>query len=412
MEIEKKELKGSRVEFKISIEWGVVKESLKDAYDGMEKYARTSGFRKGKVPRAILEARFLKEAQDRAIEALIEKTAKETLNKEKIKPLTGPWVADVNFKMESPLSFKIMMEVVPVFSLPNYNEIKISPKKIKIDDKEIEKHLDIFRKERAELKEKEGRVKKGNIAVVDLVSYPVSGKPIEHPGLYIEIGESSFPEKLEDELIGLCKGDEKEFEVEMPENTNDETLAGKKVKFKVNVLNVKERILPKRDDDFAKKVGDFKNLKELKIRIKDNLTKIEEEKERESLKTQMIDELLKRTQFDVPESLVIDEHKEMFQTLLYNLERKNVSFERFLSLENKTKEEFHKGLKDEAEKKVKTLLILQKIADTENINVSDDEYEDWVKKNFSPDAIEDALSSKSIREDLRIEKTLNFLIKK
>ncbi|MEW6482590.1 MAG: trigger factor, partial [bacterium] len=312
MEIEKKNLGGSIIEFKITIEWDVVKGSLKDAYDGIQRYAKTSGFRKGKIPRPIFEARFSKEAEDRAINHLITKATKEILDNQKIEPLTGPFLAEVNFKKENPLSFKIRMEVMPSFEIPNYNDIKLSYKKIKIDEREIEKHLEMLRKEKGELREKDGKIKKGDIAVVDLISYPPSGKPIEHSGLYIEVGASVFPKKLENELLNLCKGDEKEFGVEMPEDTNDERLAGKNVKFKVNVLGVKERILPKLDDDFAKKVGDFKNLKELKARIKDNLTKIEEEREKESLKEQMISELLQRIQFDAPESLIIGKYKEMF----------------------------------------------------------------------------------------------------
>ncbi|MEW6007403.1 MAG: trigger factor [bacterium] len=415
MEIEKKNLKGSIIEFKISIEWDVVKGSLKDAYDGIQRYARTFGFRKGKIPRPIFEARFSKEAEDRAIEHLITKATKETLDNEKIEPLTGPFLAEVNFKKENPLSFKIMMEVMPSFEIPNYNDIKLSYKKIKIDEKEIEKHLEMLMKEKGELKEKDGKIKKGDIAVVDLISYPPSGKPTEHSGLYIEIGASVFPEKLENELLNLCKGDEKEFVIEMPEDTNDEKLAGKNVKFEANVLGVKERILPKLDDDFAKKVGDFKNLKELKARIKDNLTKIEEEREKESLKEQMISELLKRIQFDAPESLIIGKYKEMFHTFLYNLERENMQFERFLSLQNKTADAFRSELRNEAEKNVKTFLILEKIAKAKNIVVSDSEYEEWVERNFSNDAIEKALSPEkreAFKKDLIIEKTLEFLIKR
>jgi|GEM_PF-2689250 len=415
MEIKKIEKKGSIIEFSVSIEWEVVKKSLKDVYDGMERYAKTSGFRKGKIPRPIFEARFSKEAEDRAIKMLVRKTADEILNNENIKPLAGPWLSDIKYQRENPFLFKIEVEVMPHFEIPDYKDIKISQKKIKIDDKEIEKHLEILRKERAELKEKEGKIKKGDIAVVDLVSYPPSKKPIENNGLYIEIGNSNFPELLENELIGLCKNDEKTFEIKMPEDTNDKNLAGKIVRFKVNVLGVKERILPKLNDDFARRVGDFKNLKALKERIKANLTNMEEQKERENMKTQMIEELLKRTQFDAPETLVKEEHKRMFLTLLYNLEREDITFERFLSLQNKTENALHKELKESAEKKVKTLLILEKIAEFENISVSDVEYEEWVKRSFTEGAIEEALTPekrKTLEKDLRIEKTLEFLIKR
>lgn len=415
MEIKKIEKGGSRIEFEISIEWKVVKGNLKDVYDGMERYVKTSGFRKGKIPRSILEVKFSKEAEHRAIKGLIEKTADQILNNEKIKPLAGPWVNNVNFKKENPLSFNIEMEVMPNLEILNYKDIKLSPKKIKIDDKEIEKHLEILRKEKGELREKDGKIKKGDTAVVDLISYPPSGKPVEHLGLYIEIGASSFPPALEKELLDLSKNDEKTFEIEMSRDIKDEKLAGKMVKFNVSILGVKERILPKLDDDFAKYVGDFKNIKELKARIKENLTKLEEEKERENMKNEMIEELLKKTPFDAPESLIIEEHKRMFLTFLYNLERENIPFERFLSLQNKKREEFHKELKIEAGKKVRTLLILEKIADCENISVSDIEYEEWVKRSFSKEAIKEALSPekrKTFKKDLRIEKTLDFLVKK
>lgn len=414
MEIEKREIPGSRLEFKITIGWDVVKENLKKAYDGIERIAKTDGFRKGKIPRNLLETKFSKEASERAIRELVEKTADEILQKENIKPLAGPWVADVNFKKENPLSFKIEVEVLPDFEIPNYKDIKFPQKKIKIDDKEIEKHLEILRKEKGDLKEKEGRIKKGDIAVVDLVSYPPSGKPVEHHGLYIEIGSSDFPKELENELIGMAKNDEKTFEITMPVDTKDERLAQATAKFKVDVLGVKERLLPKLDNDFAKKVGDFKDIKALKERIKENLTKIEEEKEKENMKTQMIGELLLKTPFDAPETLVIEEYKRMFYTFLYNLESKNISFERFLSECNKTEDAFCKELKQEAEKKTKAFLILERIAGLENISVSDVEYEEWVERNFENRAIEDALSPekrKTLEKDLRIEKTLEFLVK-
>lgn len=413
MEVEKKVLPGSRIEFRITIGWDVVKEKIKEVYDKMERFAKTDGFRRGKIPRNIFEARFSKEASKRAIEELIKKTAEEVLQKEHIDPLTGPWVADVNFKKESPLSFKIEVEVIPSFEMPDYKNIKLSQKKIKIDDKEINKHLEMLRREKGEIREKEGKITKDCIAVVDLIAFPPSGKPIEHHGIYIEIGSSSFPEALENELIGMSANEEKIFEIKMPADTKDKRLAGAIVKFKVRVLGVKERVLPKLDDDFAKQIGNFKDIKALKERIRENLTKIEEEKEKENRKNQMIDELFKRAQFDVPETLINEEYKRMLLTFLYNLETKNISFESFLKAQDKTEEEFLKGLKKEAEKKTKVFLILEKIGELENISVSDVEYEEWVKMNFKEDAIEEALSEKKreiLKKDLRIEKTLAFLV--
>lgn len=414
MDVEKREKRGGRIEFKIIHEWDVVKKSIKDAYDKMERFAKTDGFRRGKIPRHILEVRFSQEAHKRAIEGLIEKSVEDVLLYENIKPLAGPWVSNVNFKDESPLSFNIEVEVMPSFEIPDYKNIKLSQKKIKIDDKEIDKHLEMLRREKREIKEKVGKIKKDDIAVVDLIAFPPSGKPIEYHGLYIEIGSGTFPEELERELIGMGCNDEKSFEVEMPADTEDKRLAGARVKFRVSVLSVKEGVLPNLDDDFAKRIGNFENIKALKERIKENLTKIEEEKEAEHRKSQIIDELFKRASFDVPESLVEKEYKEMLYTFFYNLKVKNITFERFLEENNKKEEEFLKELKKEAEKRTKVFLILERIAKLENISVSDIEYEEWVKRNFEEKAQGEALSQKKrerLKGELRREKTLDFLIK-
>lgn len=414
MEIKKSNKSGSRIEFKISIEWDVVSKSIKDAYDKIGRFARIDGFRRGKIPRHILEERFQEKAKGDAIEELIRKTTQEILKNEDIKPLTDPLVGEVIFKKEDSLSFNIEFEIMPSFEL-DYKNIKILQKKIKIDDKKIDEHLEILRKEKEQMKEKEGKIEKGDIAVIDLISFPPSGKPVEHHGLYIEIGGSSFPEALENELIGMSRGDEKFFEIMMPADTEDKRLASSIVKFKASILAVKERILPKIDDDFAKEVGNFKNIKELREKIRENLTKIEEEKEREYAKNQMIDELFKRGLFDVPESLVKEEYKRMLLTFLYNLKTKNIPFERFLKEQNKTEEDFYKELKNEAEKKTKVLLILERIAELENISVFDIEYEEWVKRNFKEEARKEALSPekrKILEGDLRIEKTLDFLVNK
>ncbi len=414
MEVKKTNIPGSKIRFDVQIEPSIVQEKLKGAFDQIERRGvSTSGFRKGKIPRSLLEKRFSSEGGREVIKELVFEKIPEILANEKISPITQPVITNLNFSPNSPLVFSFDVEVIPDFTLCDYKNIKISQSEIDISDKEIEEHFEVLRKEKAELVEKEGPVQNGDIAVIDLIAYLPKEAPKENSGLYVEIGSFSFPERLEDELIGLNKGDEKVFYVEIPKDSFDKKLAGKKVKFKVFILAIKERILPKLDDNFAKMCGNFKNLKELKKIVKKNLITNAGIKEREKRKLKIVDELIRMMPFDPPQSMVEEERKRLLLNFAYNLSLQNIPISYALESDER-KKSFMEEINKEAEKRIKRLFILSKIAYKERIDVSDSEYEEWARMHFSHDDLDEALSNekkKFYKEELRIEKTLEFLIK-
>ncbi len=384
MKISTKKLPKNQIELTIELDAKEVDPYLKKAAPRLSKKNKIEGFRPGKAPYEVIKQRFgeapiLEEALDDIIKA----TYIEAIGKEKLSPIDMPKIDVLKIAPGNPLSYKATISLLPQVTVGDIKKIKIEKSEIKIDDKKIDSTIKTIAESRSKEKLVNREIKKQDIAEIDmdLLQDNVSiegGKATNHK---VIIGEPHYIPGFDKELIGLKKDDKKEFDVTFPKEHYNKNLAGKKIKCKVEVKGVYERELPKIDDEFAKSLGEFKNLKELKSQVKNNLEQEEEKKSKEKQEIKMLDDLVDLSTIEeIPDVLLKEEIRKMIAELEGNLSGQGVKLEDYLSHLKKSEEDIKKDFLPQAEKRVKTALILRQYGDDNKIEVSEKEVEKEIEK--------------------------------
>ncbi len=343
-------------------------QSLKE----LSKDLKVSGFRKGKVPAEVAEKeltpeRILYNAGDIAIR----KAYVDAVVGNNISAIGEPKIELKNIKKGEDLEFVATVDLLPEVELKDFqkdidkvNE-KFSKQEVKVDDKDVQKELDILASQKVKVVTVNREAQKGDQVEVDFDVFVNNvaiegGSAKKHP---VVIGENKFIPGFEEQLVGAQADDEKEFELEFPKDYHAKNLAGKKAKFKVKVGLVQERELPEINDEFAKGFGQFKNLQELKDNIKHGLVHEQEHKKEDEWKKELIETLLTKVDMEIPASLVNNEVEVMMRELENDVMRLGLTKEQYFSqvktTEEKMKEEWKKK---QAPNRVKAALILQHLA--------------------------------------------------
>ncbi len=373
------------------------------------------GFRPGKAPEDLIKNKIGKDKIfQEALEMCLPETYFAALKKEKITPVADPQVKIEKYEQEKPLVYTAEVDVLPEFDLPDYKKVKVKAKKVQVGEKELKESLVGLQKSYAEYKDKKEAVADGDKIEIDFEGY-LKGVKIDqltskvHP---LVLGEGGFIPGFEEKLVGMKKGDTKEFNMKMPEKLRDKFLAGKNVKFKIKVLKVQEVILPKLDDKFAKKIAKGKNLTELKKELKKSLQKRAELTEQRKLETELLNKLAEKTDIEIPENLVKNEQFKMLADLQQNIESKGLPFAKYLESIGKKEEEFLKDLAVQAEKAVKIGLLIGKIKQKEKVKVAVSEIEQELEmlKRSGYKIEDEEKARKRIKLTLENQKTLAKLI--
>ena len=385
-----------------------------------QKLARIPGFRKGHVPASVIRQRFSQDIQNDVVDALIPKHFRKETGKLGLIPVSQPRVTDLHLHDNEPLKFKASFEVMPEIKVEGYKELRAEKPETSVTDEEVQKSLDDIREGRATYSPVEGRpLADGDFAQVSLDGKPTSetddSKPVHMDDILVEIGGKNTMPEFTENLRGASAGDVRTFEVNYPEDAQDKRLAGKRFTYTVNVQAIKQKSLPELNDAFAKELGEFTTLDEVRQRIREGMeAERKHTAERES-KDKLLGELVKRNEFEVPEALVE-------RQIDLRLERGL----RALSAQGMKPEELKKmdftrmraGQRDQALQEVKASLLLEKVADEEKIEVGDNEIDHEVQalaeqSKQTPEAIRARLTRDGaldrIRNRIRNEKTLDFL---
>lgn len=357
-----------------------VQKELKSAYDKVQKDVKLKGFRRGKVPRSVVLKNFKPQVEAEVTEKLVQDTYFAAIEQEKIDPVVHPEISEPRFKDDGTFSYVAMIDTKPDFELQGYKGLEIEKPVVAVSDEEIAAELEAMRVEMAPLRSVGDRaVAKGDIAVVDFQGFH-NDKPmkeVKNDNFSVDVGSGRISPEFEEKLVGMKNGENASHEVEFPAKYPNPVLAGKKVIFKVKVKEVKERLLPELDDEFAKDVGsEFTTLTELKTAIHDRLLKQKEEKADGDLTDRIMHKLLDTHTFPVPIRLVRYEVEEMIKATVKSLE------ENGLDLESAgiNREELAERNRATAEKRVRGDFILKKIAEVEAIKVSDEDMDRGFKR--------------------------------
>lgn len=376
MEFNKKQLSPSKIELTVTVSVEEMETYMNEAARKISQDVTIQGFRKGKVPRNVIEQRFGQGSVfQEATNIALPKTYSKIVVDEKIEAVGNPEIDVKKAAHGNPFEYVAIVYVIPEFDAPDISKVSVKKEKVTVEKKEIEEALEEIRKQQATEKDVDRAAKKGDLVVVNFDvlqdGVPIeNGKSANHP---VVIGEKKFIPGFEDKLIGKKKGEKDEFELKFPKEYHAKHLAGKKALFKVEVKEVKERELPKLDDAFAKKVGKFESLKDLQEKLEENITHEKQHREDDKAEEAMMKKLADMLTIEIPEILISEEKKRMLDEYKQMIEGQGGNFEQYLETQSKTEEQILDEFSEKSVERVKAGLLLRKFAEEMNTKVEDEE---------------------------------------
>lgn len=407
----------------VEVEADRVAAALDTAFNKVVKKANVPGFRKGKVPRSIFEARFGVESlyQD-AIDILLPEVYSEAVDQADIFPVDRPEIDIEQFGKGQSFKFKAKVTVKPEVKLGDYKGLEIAAVTAEVSDEELSDELKRMQERHAELVViDEGAAASGDIAVIDFDG-SVDGVPFEGgqaERYSLELGSNSFIPGFEDQVIGMATGDFKDVEVTFPENYHVEDLANKQAIFKVKVHEIKRKQLPELDDEFAKDVSEFETLDEYKEDLKKQLLTRKEQEAQGIRENDVVEKAAANAEIEIPEAMVQSEVQNMMRDFDNRLRQQGMNLDMFLSFSGQSKSDLEAQMQNDADKRVRNNLVLEQIAKEEKLEVSEDEINAELNNMAEmykrpADEIRSILASNgsldSLREELLLRKTIDFLL--
>ncbi|WP_261133145.1 trigger factor [Bacillus sp. Marseille-Q3570] len=401
-----------------------VNEALDQAFKKVVKKVNVPGFRKGKVPRSMFEKRFGVEAlyQD-ALDILLPSAYSQAVEETGIDPVDQPDVDIEQMEKGKNLVFKATVTVKPEVKLGEYKGLEVEKQDTEVTDEDVQEELTALQKKNAELTVKEdGKVEKGDTVVIDFAGY-VDGEAFEGgtaENYSLEIGSGSFIPGFEEQLEGEEAGAEKDVEVTFPEEYHAEELAGKAATFKVKIHEIKQLELPELDDEFAKDANEeVETLDELKTQIKERLQNDKTTQAENEMKDQLVQKASDNAEIDVPEAMVNAELDRMMKEFDQRLQMQGMNLDMYYQFSGTSEDQLKEQMKEDAEKRVRTNLTLEAIAEAENIEISDEEVEEEIKKmaemyQMEVEKMKQMLAMQGgpdlLKGDLKVRKAIDFLV--
>jgi trigger factor len=404
----------------VEIESSEIDKKLDEAYRDLGKRAKIPGFRPGKVPRKILEGRFGNQVVEDVTKNLISETFPKAINEVETFPLGPPLLEKETLKQGQSFKYSAVMEVRPQFEVKGYQGLDAEKEKFSVTDEDVLKQLEQIRESNGKLTsiEEQRPVKENDYVILDYEGF-VGDSPLEGikaPNFLLKVGSNDFHPKFEESLIGLNKGSETEIKVDFEETYRHSTLAGKSVKFKTKITDIKEMILPDLNDEFAKNLGaEFKDIEDLKDKVRESMTAQDKTRIERDLKQRLIGKISAGVDLELPQVLVDSETDYAVETLKQNLIRSGSNLEKAGLSEDKLRQDFRPS----SEKRVKDMLVLGEIAKLEEITVEEEDLSQGYKDlaatmGQDPETLRKYYEARnivdSLKEKLLEEKTLNYLV--
>jgi trigger factor len=350
---------------------------LNDAYQQLKKTPKIKGFRPGKAPRSVLERMYGKDVNADVTGKLIQSAFVDALKETELKIVGSPKVDPPDLDAQSPYCFDAEVEVNPEIADIEYQGLELTRTNYAVSDEELDLQIKMLRKNMAKSEKiSDARpVQNGDVTLIDYEGFK-DGVPFEPTkkteNFLVKVGDNQVIKDLDDGLIGMQIGEEKEIEATFPDDYFKKELANERVTFHVKLNEIREEILPEVDDDFAKSISDqFDSLDALKVKIKENLQAGYDKRIEQELNEQIFQQLLEKTEFEVPDTMVNAELDHIIKDAERSFEQSNQSFEDV----GLTRESLTEKYRPTAEKQVRRHLILSKLVDQEALSLSDEELE-------------------------------------
>ena len=419
VKVEKTENK-NEVKLSFEIEAEKFEDAMKKVYAKTAKYFTIPGFRKGKAPMAIVERTYGSSIfYEDTFNELVPDIYDEAIKENKIEAVSRPQIDISQMEKGKDLKFTAIVQIKPEVKLGKYKGIELKKIEYTVSDKDVEHELGHMAEHNARLVTVDDRlVEKGDITIIDFVG-SIDGVAFEGgtaTNQELEIGSNKFIPGFEDQIIGMKVNEEKDINVTFPEDYFSKDLAGKEATFKVTLHEIKKKELPKIDDDFAKDVSEFDTLADLKADIKSKMEKENEERAKYESEEAAIEAVCKDVEVDIPSGMIETEIDNMVKDIENKLSYQGLTLDQYLKLTNKTMENLRKEFDEQANKAVKSRLVLEAIIKAEDIKPDDKEVEEKVKemaKNYGrpeDELLKNEGFKNYIVDNMKYEKAIAFIL--
>ena len=419
VKVEKTENK-NEVKLSFEIEAEKFEDAMKKVYAKTAKYFTIPGFRKGKAPMAIVERTYGSSIfYEDTFNELVPDIYDEAIKENKIEAVSRPQIDISQMEKGKDLKFTAIVQIKPEVKLGKYKGIELKKIEYTVSDKDVEHELGHMAEHNARLVTVDDRpVEKGDITIIDFAG-SIDGVAFEGgtaTNQELEIGSNKFIPGFEDQIIGMKVNEEKDINVTFPEDYFSKDLAGKEATFKVTLHEIKKKELPKIDDEFAKDVSEFDTLADLKADIKSKMEKENEERAKYESEEAAIEAVCKDVEVDIPSGMIETEIDNMVKDIENKLSYQGLTLDQYLKLTNKTMENLRKEFDEQANKAVKSRLVLEAIIKAEDIKPDDKEVEEKVKemaKNYGrpeDELLKNEGFKNYIVDNMKYEKVIAFIL--
>jgi trigger factor len=395
-------------EIEVEIDTETVDAAFARVYEKYRKEAKIKGFRPGKAPMNIIKSKYGEAAREDVLQELVDETYPKVIQEQKLKVATHPQFPNIEINEGQPLKYTARVEVFPEIDTPNYDGLKLPEDNIEIRDPEVDAVISFLQKKHSDLRKVDRSAGDEDVIIADLTKTEDADNILQEDKFddtEIDLGSRVVVKEFKENLKGCNVGDEKEIGVKYPEDFGNTNLAGKEIKYLCRVKEIKERILPELNDNFAKRVGETETYLELRLKVREDLKTQKEMDQAKWQRNEIQRQFLENNKFDVPEGMVDNYLDRAFE------EQKKNSPE----LDKKAfKEHSH----DAAINGLKWTLLTSKIIEAEKIEVSTEDTEKWIKRfadnyNMTSEQAKESLSKsgqiQNIRDSILDEKIIDFL---
>lgn len=395
---------------------------LEQAYNKNKSKINVQGFRKGKAPRKIIEKFYGKEVFfEDAANAIIPEAYTKAAEESGLEIVSQPEIGLVQLEDGKPFIFSATVAVKPEVELGQYKGVEVAKADVEVTEDDINAELDKVREQNSRTVNVEDRpVQDKDMTVIDFEGF-IDGQPFQGgkgENYPLTIGSHSFIDTFEEQLIGKNIGEETEVNVTFPEDYHAEELKGKPATFKVTVKEIKEKQYDDLDDDFAQNVSDFDTLAEYKEDLKKTIGERKANEAKNKKEAEAIDKIIENAKMDIPSAMVDTQVRQMAEDFSRRLQQQGLSVEQYFQFTGLTADKLFADMQPEAEKRIKSRLVLEAIVKAENIEVSDEEYESELNKmaesyGMEVDKIKEFMGEyeqKQIREDIAVQKAVDLVV--
>jgi trigger factor len=422
MSLQVEKLEGNMAKLTIEVSTEDFEAAVEKAYQKNKNKLSVPGFRKGKVPRKMIEQMYGKEVFfEDAANIIIPSAYSDAVDECTEEIVSQPTIDVVQLEAGKPFVFTAEVALKPEVTLGQYKGIEVEKADTTVTDEEIEAAINQERENNARTVTVEDRaVKDGDMTVLDFEGF-VDGEAFEGgkgENYPLTIGSNTFIPGFEQQLIGAEINKEVEVNVTFPEDYQAENLAGKPAVFKCTIKEIKEKELPELDDEFACEVSEFDTLAEYREDVKKNLTEKKETEAKNEKEDKVVDAIIADAKMDIPDAMLTTQQRQMSDEFAQRIQMQGISLDQYFQFTGLTKEAFLEQLKPQALKRIQSRLVLEAVAKAENLEVSEEEYKAEIKKMAESYRMEEdkltemigEFEAKSIKEDLCVRKAADFVV--